>query len=1057
MDMQLFAPGELPPGSPGGYRHDRDKQPTRPVIKGQGKATLVLDTTKLTSAPYPSSESNPDTGRKHARVMTPLDGFRGQGDRKPSSAFCPEKNLSQSKRVEEQRAKQIFKGSGDATSVAEKHQRQEPIEQPQYVLWFATLQLHLLRDYPRLSCSVLLIAAALDLFSVILYITAEFEQVVWPKTTKQDRPQVDDYTNIRFSFVTQGVLSLLFTLEWIAVTAFGGFRRVSVANYYTFLCCLTNFPMHILSIGAMINVDVWAGAYLPFFMRIWWARRSLKKALMIRELGVSSLIRDIMITAMTVVCLMVTAASAFQVSENFSLRRIQIYWLDALYLTMVTFSTIGYGDVIPSTRVSKCALMVIIVIAISTFPGLMDKLKEFVTMYHRYRKYTPQKFSKHVVVAGAINAHVMSAFLNEFLSGKRKTQAINIVFLSPTPFDESCQIIAKNPVLAQRIMMLNGDPCDSIALHRAGATFADAMFVVLDGSLPAMRGDLMTLKQCWEASYFDPELPLYAMVRRAQYTEYLTSNVTFLDLDRIKLALMGQAVHQPGIIPFVINLMHSCESRPEDEAPEKWEGEYQASADNEVYTITCPPALIGTPFIAAVVILKKQFEVTLMAVVPEDSRLGILLNPKLRPLQKSDVLLFAASDDAVLTDNTYVTISSRDSEMSELISNECLQYFKEDDASESTFDLGASYVEIQAESPESSPLGSPRIRKTGSTTSDPPTDQPPTLTRHNTVYMASNPKKKVTIGKLEGHIVVIDASSTQEVGDSLTTEESIDFQRYKAEDLCTLFGNIYRHDENAQIVFLTRNGHTLSDENLKKFSDFDKATKNVICITGSIHDDALLELCWLGTAKGVIIFASWIGRFPLADNITGTLHQKVQSRLNPENPARIIVEADDVRFLSLLPPRFRSSGREKIAAADYMEQPKFFMGEAVSTTMLDSALFQSYFNKYLVEFMRCLLFGCQTVPGAQPPLPHAAPSNGVRSVRMKDLQRLTRTEGPTRQKFSEVLIRLARAGKVAVGILRHTRSAKMKSMFTHVDFSYIWTNAFNKADVKETDVIYYLD
>eukprot|EP00759_Apiculatamorpha_spiralis_P002332 PhF_6_TR10856/c0_g1_i1/m.17579 len=236
--------------------------------------------------------------------------------------------------VGEDRISKMFLSSATRVSIAERHQRQDDDPPPAWVAKVQEWQYKLFNVYPRISCTVLALCVVLDMMSVILYITIEEDYVDW---NDLDDRGISTYSTNFPTFVIQSCLCAIFTLEWLVVCIFNGFRKSAVLNKYTVVCMMTCFPMNVVSLGACYDWDSWKGAWLPHFLRIWWAYRSLKKATAIRESGVTPLQRDMVSAGSVVICILVTAASCFQVTE--SLTSQHVYWYESLYLIFVTFST----------------------------------------------------------------------------------------------------------------------------------------------------------------------------------------------------------------------------------------------------------------------------------------------------------------------------------------------------------------------------------------------------------------------------------------------------------------------------------------------------------------------------------------------------------------------------------------------------------------------------------------------------------------------------------------------------------------------------------------------
>lgn len=82
-------------------------------------------------------------------------------------------------------------------------------------------------------------------------------------------------------------------------------------------------------------------------------------------------------------------------------------WTDAVYFTIVTYSTLGYGDILPQTSNAKIFTISMVVIGLSSFvtaltvvigPLIEERMKGVVTVMNKF-----QKSVDHVVVCGYTN------------------------------------------------------------------------------------------------------------------------------------------------------------------------------------------------------------------------------------------------------------------------------------------------------------------------------------------------------------------------------------------------------------------------------------------------------------------------------------------------------------------------------------------------------------------------------------------------------------------------------------------------------------------------------
>ena len=117
---------------------------------------------------------------------------------------------------------------------------------------------------------------------------------------------------------------------------------------------------------------------------------------------------------------------------------------EAFYFLIVTITTVGYGDVYPSADLSRCVMVVVMLLALGILPGQVARLSAASARYSPYRHpFQPNNETwQHVVLCGTpteggIDPGTVETIVKEFMHqdvGKVKT---HLVILAPyEPPDE---------------------------------------------------------------------------------------------------------------------------------------------------------------------------------------------------------------------------------------------------------------------------------------------------------------------------------------------------------------------------------------------------------------------------------------------------------------------------------------------------------------------------------------------------------------------------------------------------------------------------------------------
>ena len=104
-------------------------------------------------------------------------------------------------------------------------------------------------------------------------------------------------------------------------------------------------------------------------------------------------------------------------------------WITALYFTVVTISTVGYGDITPVTELGRIFVIILIISGLSIFLSAVTTLSsDFLSarvekMYSGLNSVNKKKMRNHIVLVGYDSA-------NEIISHKLKAQRRNFIIIT---------------------------------------------------------------------------------------------------------------------------------------------------------------------------------------------------------------------------------------------------------------------------------------------------------------------------------------------------------------------------------------------------------------------------------------------------------------------------------------------------------------------------------------------------------------------------------------------------------------------------------------------------
>jgi hypothetical protein len=185
--------------------------------------------------------------------------------------------------------------------------------------------------------------------------------------------------------------------------------------------------------------------------------------------------------------------------------------MESFYFTIITMSTVGYGDITPKTFFGRWIVVFTIVIALVILPGLIGALAEIISSQNEGKSTVIAATGKpFIVVCGKfISSYELVDVLNEFY-WRKNGPPFRIVFLSSVPANESIKSVINQNILRDAITFIHGSALNASDLARIKLEYATAAFIVPDRLNPNLQGeaDKIVLRTL-AFDNFAPETPLY--------------------------------------------------------------------------------------------------------------------------------------------------------------------------------------------------------------------------------------------------------------------------------------------------------------------------------------------------------------------------------------------------------------------------------------------------------------------------------------------------------------------------------------------------------------------
>uniref|UniRef100_A0A8C3NIX4 RCK N-terminal domain-containing protein n=1 Tax=Geospiza parvula TaxID=87175 RepID=A0A8C3NIX4_GEOPR len=398
--------------------------------------------------------------------------------------------------------------------------------------------------------------------------------------------------------------------------------------------------------------------FIPVFLNCWLAKHALEN--MINDLHraiqrtQSAMFNQVLILISTLLCLIFTCICGIQHLERAG-NRLTLF--DSLYFCIVTFSTVGFGDVTPKIWPSKLLVVIMICVALVVLPIQFEQLA-YLWMerqksggnYSRYRAQT----EKHVVLCvSSLKIDLLMDFLNEFYAHPR-LQDYYVVILCPTEMDAQVRRVLQIPMWSQRVIYLQGSALKDQDLLRAKMDNAEACFILSSRcEVDRTAADHQTILRAWAVKDFAPNCPLYVQILKPENKFHIKFADHVVCEEEFKYAMLALNCICPATSTLITLLVHTSRGhvklfslcfRESQQSPEQWQKMYGRCSGNEVYHINLEESTFfaeyeGKSFTYASFHAHKKFGVCLIGVRKEDNK-NILLNPGPRYIMSSTDICF---------------------------------------------------------------------------------------------------------------------------------------------------------------------------------------------------------------------------------------------------------------------------------------------------------------------------------------------------------------------------------------------------------------------------------
>ncbi|KAK7485655.1 hypothetical protein BaRGS_00023104, partial [Batillaria attramentaria] len=335
--------------------------------------------------------------------------------------------------------------------------------------------------------------------------------------------------------------------------------------------------------------------FVPLFLNCWLARGALK--CLMNDLHLTkqrfqtmsvTLYQQMWFLTVTLCCLVFTTICGIQHIQRSSFEK-PLNMFESVYFVIITFSTVGYGDISPDIWTGQLFMFVMICIGFAFIP---KQLEEIGSTWAQRKKtggdYGKRKSarSKHVIVCGtSFTIESVMNFLNEFYE-HQKSEGHTVVLMSSEELDGNMLFILKDPKWANRVLYICGSALKDIDLKRCRVNEAEAVFFLLNKNCEDRnKADQHTILRSWAVKDFAPKCRQYIQLFKATNKLHVRFAEHVVCEDEFKYALLANNCLYPGLSTLVTLILHTSRGNEGQLATESWQQVYGRHSGNEIYHI----------------------------------------------------------------------------------------------------------------------------------------------------------------------------------------------------------------------------------------------------------------------------------------------------------------------------------------------------------------------------------------------------------------------------------------------------------------------------------------
>jgi voltage-gated potassium channel len=226
----------------------------------------------------------------------------------------------------------------------------------------------------------------------------------------------------------------------------------------------------------------------------------------------------------------------------------ELRWIDAVWWTIVTISTVGYGDYFPATTAGRLFIGIpTMLTGVGILSYALSQVGSYFTRAEAARRkgLSMQKVANHILVCNHPSRQRVTRLLRE-LRAHEELSAMPVVIV-----DEQLAELDEE-LMVEDVHFVRGHPARAETLNRAAATDAGRA-VILARDARAPESDHLSVAICLSLKQLRPDLHVVAECVDAENMELLrrAGCESVVCIHELAPGILAQEVHEPGVVAVI--------------------------------------------------------------------------------------------------------------------------------------------------------------------------------------------------------------------------------------------------------------------------------------------------------------------------------------------------------------------------------------------------------------------------------------------------------------------------------------------------------------------------